>query len=106
MAGRPHAVTQAAGRRFPVRSVALVVVALAALGAAGAHADTYPNRPVRLIVPFAAGGLNDVVARLGAPSLERALGQPLIVDHRPAAGGIARTDPPAKAAPDRLPPPL
>src|SRR5262245_30607116 len=100
MAGRPHAVTQAAGRRFPVRSVALVVVALAALGAAGAHADTYPNRPVRLIVPFAAGGLNDVVARLVAPYLERSLGQPFIVDNRPAASGIVGTDATAKAQPD------
>src|SRR5262249_3939521 len=100
MAGRPHAVTQAAGRGFPVRSVALVVVALAALGAGGAHADTYPNRPVRLIVPFAAGGLNDVVARLVAPYLERSLGQPFIVDNRPAASGIVGTDATAKAPPD------
>src|SRR6516164_7771717 len=100
MAGRPHAVTQAAGRRFGIRSVALFVVVLAALGAAGARADTYPNRPVRLIVPFAAGGLNDVVARLVAPYLERSLGQPFIVDNRPAASGIVGTDATAKAPPD------
>jgi len=92
--------TQAAGGRFGIRSVALFVVALAALGAAGAHADTYPNRPVRLIVPFAAGGLNDVVARLVAPYLERSLGQPFIVDNRPAASGIVGTDATAKAPPD------
>src|SRR5215471_14005775 len=100
MAGRTHAMTQAAGRRFRICSVALVVVALAAFGAAGAHADTYPNRPVRLIVPFAAGGLNDVVARLVAPYLERSLGQPFIVDNRPAASGIVGTDATAKAPPD------
>src|SRR5436305_3829481 len=50
-----------------------------------AYGETYPHRPVRLIVPFAAGGLNDVVARLIAPYLERSLGQPFIVDNRPAA---------------------
>src|SRR5262249_30825724 len=57
-------------------------------------------RPVRLIVPFAAGGLNDVVARLVAPYLERSLGQPFIVDNRPAASGIVGTDATAKATPD------
>src|SRR5262245_349883 len=92
MAGRTNAMTQAAGRKVGIRSVALFVMALAALAAAGAHADTYPNRPVRLIVPFAAGGLNDVVARLVAPYLERSLGQPFIVDNRPAASGIVGTD--------------
>src|SRR5262249_62042993 len=92
MADRPHAMTQAAARRFGIRNAALLVMALVALGTAGAHADTYPNRPVRLIVPFAAGGLNDVVARLVAPYLERSLGQPFIVDNRPAPSGILGTD--------------
>ena len=54
----------------------MVLMALVTLGATGAHAEAYPDRPVRLIVPFAAGGLNDVVARLIAPYLERSLGQP------------------------------
>ena len=67
---------------------------------AGAQTDTYPSRSVRLIVPFAAGGLNDVVARLVAPYLERALGQPFIIDNRPAASGIVGTDATAKATPD------
>ena len=71
-----------------------------AVDAAGAQTDTYPGRPVRLIVPFAAGGLNDVVARLVAPYLERALGQPFIIDNRPAASGIVGTDATAKATPD------
>jgi len=66
----------------------------------GAHAQTYLDRPVRLIVPFAAGGLNDVVARLIAPYLEKSLGQPFIVDNRPAASGIVGTDATAKATPD------
>ena len=83
-----------AGRLF------LVIFVLALAGVAGASADTYPNRPIRLIVPFAAGGLNDVVARLVAPYLERALGQPVIVDNRPAASGIVGTEATAKAPSD------
>jgi 3-isopropylmalate dehydrogenase len=71
-----------------------------AVDVAGAQTDSYPGRPVRLIVPFAAGGLNDVVARLVAPYLERALGQPFIIDNRPAASGIVGTDATAKATPD------
>ena len=71
-----------------------------AMDCAAARADTYPTRPVRLIVPFAAGGLNDVVARLVAPYLERSLGQPIIIDNRPAASGIVGTDATAKATPD------
>ena len=73
---------------------------LMAADVAGAQTDTYPSRPVRLIVPFAAGGLNDVVARLVAPYLERSLGQPFIIDNRPAASGIVGTDATAKATPD------
>jgi tripartite-type tricarboxylate transporter receptor subunit TctC len=80
--------------------VAVFLLALGALGAADARAETYPNRPVRLIVPFAAGGLNDVVARLIGPSLERSFGQPVIVENRPAASGIVGTDATAKATPD------
>jgi len=78
------------------------VLGLLAFGAmaAGARADTYPSRPVRLIVPFAAGGLNDVVARLVAPYLEKSLGQPFIIDNRPAASGIVGTEATAKAPPD------
>ncbi len=87
-----------AGYRRPM--IWLCAFALLVAGASALRADTYPNRPVRLIVPFAAGGLNDVVARLVAPYLERALGQPFIVDNRPAASGIVGTDATAKAPPD------
>ena len=61
---------------------------------------SYPDRPVRLIVPYAAGGANDTIARLIQPHLEKALGQPVIVDNRPAASGIVGTDAVAKATPD------
>jgi len=78
----------------------LVIVFLLALVGPGAFAESYPNRPIRLIVPFAAGGLNDVVARLVGPYLEKSLGQPVIIDNRPAASGIIGTEATAKAPPD------
>ena len=74
--------------------------ALVAASVVNASAQTYPNKPIRLIVPFAPGGLNDTTARLLQPHLEKALGQPVIVDNRPAASGIVGTDAVAKAPPD------
>jgi tripartite-type tricarboxylate transporter receptor subunit TctC len=89
-------------RRY--RACLLTAVLIAAALLAGAHdcarADNYPNRIIRLIVPFPAGGSNDVAARIIAPHLEQALGQTVIVDNRPAAGGIVGSDAVAKAPPD------
>jgi tripartite-type tricarboxylate transporter receptor subunit TctC len=67
----------------------------AALGQGG-----YPNRPVRVIVPFAPGGGSDVLARLLGPRLSERLGQPVIVDNRPAASGVVGAELVAKANPD------
>jgi len=78
--------------------IAAVGALLLATGALAAQ--TYPDRPVRIIVPFPPGGLNDTVARLIQPYLENALAQPVIVDNRPAASGIVGTEAVAKAAPD------
>jgi tripartite-type tricarboxylate transporter receptor subunit TctC len=84
-----------------LRRIGLAATLAAALVAAGSPAPAaYPDRPVRIIVPFAAGGLNDAVARLVQPHLEKALGQPVIVENRPAASGIVGTDAVAKAPPD------
>src|SRR5437879_2523421 len=77
-----------------------IAAASAVFGATAANAQTYPDRPIRLIVPFPAGGLNDGVARVLQPSLEKSLGQPVIIDNRPAASGIVGTDAVAKAPPD------
>ena len=77
----------------------LAICALVAL-ASSALAQTYPTHTVRLIVPFPAGGSNDVMARIIAPHLEQALGQTVIIDNRPAAAGIVGSDAVAKAAPD------
>ena len=82
------------------RRLGVLAALLIALAPVTAPAQDYPNRPIRLIVPFAAGGLNDVVARLVGPYLERALGQPVVIDNRPAAGGMVGTDAVAKAPPD------
>jgi tripartite-type tricarboxylate transporter receptor subunit TctC len=74
-------------------------VLLVAFTASAASAQTFTHT-IRLIVPFPAGGSNDVMARIIAPHLEQALGQTVIVDNRPAAGGIVGSDAVAKAPPD------
>jgi tripartite-type tricarboxylate transporter receptor subunit TctC len=84
-------------RRY--RLFAFAAVLLLAFAAA-ANAQTYPNRLVRIVVPFPPGGLNDAVARLLQPHLEKALGQTVIVDNRPGASGIVGTDTVAKSPPD------
>jgi len=68
------------------------------LAPAGAQAQS--SNLIRIVVPFAAGGINDTAARLLQPYLEKAFGQTVIVDNRPAASGIVGTDAVAKAAPD------
>lgn len=68
--------------------------------ASAAAADDYPNRPVRLIIPFPAGGSNDVVGRLVAVQLSDKLGQQVWVDNRAGAGGVIGTEAAANATPD------
>lgn len=77
-----------------------LAVAAVLMAAAGAGAQTYPTQTIRLIVPFPAGGSNDVMGRLIAPHLEKALGQTVIVDNRPAAAGQVGTEAVARATPD------
>jgi len=67
---------------------------------AGFAQQAYPNRPVKIIVPFAASGPADNYARFMAQRLQEALGQTFVVDNRPGAGSIIGTDAAAKAAPD------
>ena len=56
-----------------------------------AFAQAWPNKPIRFIVPFAAGGLTDVVARIVSPKLSEALGQPIIIENKGGAGGTLGT---------------
>jgi len=83
----------------PLRLAAFLLATLAAPLAAMAQAP-WPQKPVRLIVPFAAGGPSDVLARTFARNLSDAIGQPVIVDNRGGAGGAIGIDAAAKAAPD------
>jgi len=77
-----------------------LVLLLAALALSSAHAQTYPSRPIKLVVPFPAGSATDHIARLTASELQSALGQPVVVENKAGAqGGIAAAEV-AKAAPD------
>jgi tripartite-type tricarboxylate transporter receptor subunit TctC len=70
------------------------------LFAACAHAQTYPSRPLRMIVPFPAGGGSDAIGRILAPKLGERLGQQIVVDNRAGAGGSIGTEAAVKATPD------
>ena len=78
----------------------IVFSLLAVCIATAASAQTYPDRPIRLIAPFPAGGLADVLARAVGDEMSKSLGQPVIVENRAGAGGNTGADAVAKAAPD------
>jgi tripartite-type tricarboxylate transporter receptor subunit TctC len=80
--------------------VAALFGAAALIVAAATAAQDYPTKPVRIIVPFAAGGPADVYARFLGQRLQEALGQPFVIDNRPGGGSVIGTDAVAKSAPD------
>ena len=83
-----------------LRSIVRLVAVAVALACAPLFAQDYPSRPIKIIVPFAAGGPADVYARFLGVRLQEALGQPVVVEDRPGAGSIIGTDAVAKSAPD------
>ena len=80
--------------------VRFALAALIALAASASAAEQYPDRPVALIVPYAAGGSSDVLARLIGEPLSKSLGQPIVIDNRAGAGSRIGTEIAAKSAPD------
>ncbi|AQB42852.1 Bug family tripartite tricarboxylate transporter substrate binding protein [Bordetella pertussis] len=83
------------------RLLAVIGIFIATAGiAAPVSADTYPARPIQMIVPFPPGGSTDVMARVLARTLQDSLGQPVVVQNRAGAGGVIGTDATAKSAAD------
>ena len=83
-------------------TLSLISLAIGALSAVTqpAFAQSYPNKPIKLLVPFPAGGATDILARALSQKLGEKLGQAVVVENRPGAGGMIGSDVAAKAAPD------
>jgi tripartite-type tricarboxylate transporter receptor subunit TctC len=82
-----------------IRTVVTLLAALCAV-ATGAHAETFPSRPITLIVPFSPGGSTDAVARIVVEGMRPALGQPIIIEHVAGAGGTIGVGRLVRSAPD------
>src|SRR5215207_3574165 len=84
---------------WSVRFAALILVSLLSLSE-GALAQGFPSRPITMIVPFAAGGTSDVIARVVAEQMSAALGQPIVIENVAGAGGSIALTRAARATPD------
>ena len=81
--------------------LSMFAAAAAALAASvGVQAQAWPNKPIRIVIPFPPGNTTDIMARLIAPRMSERLGQPVIVENRPGASGMLGLDSVARAAPD------
>ena len=88
-------------RRSHLFSLACIAVCAALMpSAAPAQGDIYPSKPIKVIVPFPAGGAADLTIRTLGPKLTELLGQPIVIDNKPGANGIIGADAVAKSAPD------
>lgn len=82
------------------RGLLLGLLAIAALPAVHAQAPAFPTKGLRIVVPFAAGGVGDLTARIVAAGLAERLGQPVVIENRPGAGGVVAAETVARAEPD------
>jgi tripartite-type tricarboxylate transporter receptor subunit TctC len=83
------------------RGLLASALTLFALGVAStAHAQTFPGKPLRIVVPFAAGGAGDLTARIVGAELSASLGQPVTIENRPGAGGVVAAETVARSEPD------
>ena len=80
--------------------VKLAAAGLCFFSVVAAHAQTYPYKPLRIVVPFGAGGVADLTARTVAQKMSEGLGQSVVIDNRPGAGGIVAAEMVAKSEPD------
>lgn len=88
-------------RFFAHHHALAIALAATSLIATTAHAaDAWPNHVIKFVVPFTAGGANDLVARAGAEAVSKRIGQPVVIENRPGAGGIVGADYVAKSKPD------
>lgn len=87
-------------RHFSLARTCAVVAALAALGSTPLRADDYPSHPIRILVPYAPGGISDIAARIVGAKLTEAWGQQVAVENRPGGNGFIAMELTAKSAPD------
>jgi tripartite-type tricarboxylate transporter receptor subunit TctC len=88
--------------QLSLRRAALAAIVLLSALSVGtpALADTFPSKPIRIVVPFGAGGVADLTARTVGQKLSESLGQPVVIDNKPGAGGVVAGEAVAKAEPD------
>jgi tripartite-type tricarboxylate transporter receptor subunit TctC len=83
-----------------IRIIAWLAASLLVTVSVAANAQSYPNKPIKLVLPYAPGGIIDYVGRTMAQHLGDTIGQPVVAENRPGAGGVAGTDTVARSAPD------
>ncbi|MFZ9254696.1 MAG: tripartite tricarboxylate transporter substrate-binding protein, partial [Hylemonella sp.] len=92
--------THTSSLRKPLLAAALTLLALVQPWAAMAQSGSYPDKPIRFLVPYPPGGGTDVIARIVQTPMQQALGQPVIIDNKGGAGGSVGTEIVSRAAPD------